>query len=167
MTLLQSHMRLWQNTAMRAIGQDTKPVAVTDKGDRRFTSAEWEERAAFDFIRQSYLITSRWLVDTMSDIEGLSTEDAHKVRFHTKQITDALSPSNFLLSNPEVIRETVESRGQNLVRGVKNLARDIKAGGGVLKMPLTDEKCVRVRREHRNHPGQDRLSKRPDPAYSV
>jgi len=136
--LWQSHMRLLQSTAMRAIGQTTKPLATPDKGDRRFTSVEWEERAAFDFIRQSYLITSRWLVDTMSNIEGLSDEDAHKVRFHTKQIADALSPSNFLLSNPEVIKETVESRGQNLVRGVKNLARDIKAGGGALKMPLTD-----------------------------
>ena len=142
--LWQSHMRLWQSTARRALGQTTKPVATTDKGDRRFTSLEWEERAAFDFIRQSYLITSRWLVDTMSDIEGLSGEDAHKVRFHTKQLTDALSPSNFLLSNPEIIKETVESRGQNLVRGVKNLARDIKAGGGTLKMPLTDENAFEL-----------------------
>jgi polyhydroxyalkanoate synthase len=137
----KGHMELWQSSARRALGEDVPPTATADPNDRRFQSDEWDDQPVFDFLRQSYLITSRWLADTTASIEGLSEKDAHKLRFHTKQVSDALSPSNFILTNPEVIKATIDSKGQNLVRGMKNFARDIKAGGGVLKVALTDEKA--------------------------
>ena len=152
--LWQQHMKLWQHAADKMLGKETAPVATPDEGDRRFKSGEWEDNPVFDVIRQSYLITSRWLTKTMAGIENLSEEDARKVQFHTQQLADALSPSNFLLTNPEVIRETVESGGQNLVRGMQNLQRDLEAGGGRLKITMTDPDAYELGRNIATTPGK-------------
>ena len=167
MELWQQHMQLWQHAADRLMGKETKPVAESDKGDRRFKSKEWEENQVFDVIRQSYLITSRWLTKTMANIDNLSEDDARKVQFHTQQMADALSPSNFLLTNPEVIKATVESGGQNLVRGMENLKRDIEAGKGQLKIRMADDRGLRTRQEHRHSAGQGRLPERCHAAHPV
>ncbi|MDH5260817.1 MAG: class I poly(R)-hydroxyalkanoic acid synthase [Gammaproteobacteria bacterium] len=142
--LWQQHMQLWQSAAAKVLGDKTGVTTTADKGDKRFKSGEWDENPIFDFIKQSYLITSRWLMDTMSNIEGMSEADAKKVQFHTKQLADAMSPSNFLLTNPDVIKATIDSGGQNLVRGMQNLARDIKAGDGKLKIAMTDENAFEL-----------------------
>ena len=152
--LWQQHMQLWQHTADKLLGKETKPVAEPEKGDRRFKSKEWDDNQIFDVIRQSYLITSRWLTKTMSEIDNLSEEDARKVQFHTQQLADALSPSNFLLTNPEVIRETVESGGQNLVRGMQNLKRDIEAGRGQLKIKMADDEAYELGKNIATAPGK-------------
>ena len=152
--LWQQHVKLWQHAADKMLGKQTDPVATPDKGDRRFKSKAWEENEVFDIIRQSYLITSRWLMKTMSGIENLSEEDARKVRFHTQQLADALSPSNFLMTNPEVIRETVESGGQNLVRGMQNLQRDLAAGGGNLKITMADQAAFEIGKNIATTPGK-------------
>ena len=152
--LWQQHMKLWQHAADRMLGKKTEPVATPEKGDRRFKSKEWEENEVFDIIRQSYLITSRWLMKTMSNIENLSEEDALKVRFHTQQLADALSPSNFLMTNPEVIRETVESGGQNLIRGMRNLQRDLAAGDGKLKITMADQNAYEIGKNIATTPGK-------------
>ena len=142
--LWQQHMELWQKAAASALGDSAEPATTADKGDRRFKSEHWDENPIFDFIKQSYLITSRWLINTVSEIEGLSDTDAKKVQFHTQQLVDAMSPSNFLMTNPEVIKETMDSGGQNLVRGMQNLSRDIKAGDGTLKIAMTDENAFEL-----------------------
>ena len=152
--LWQQHLDLWEHAAKRMLGAETEPVAAPERGDRRFKSSEWDENAVFDVIRQSYLITSRWLTNTMADIDNLSEEDARKVQFHTQQIADALSPSNFLLTNPDVIKETVESGGQNLVRGMSNLQRDLDAGQGQLKILMTDPDAFEVGRNVATTPGK-------------
>ncbi len=152
--LWQQHMQLWRHATDKMLGKETEPVAVPDRGDRRFKAKEWEEDGVFDIIRQSYLITSRWLISTVSDIDNLNEEDARKVQFHTRQIADALSPSNFLLTNPEVIRETVRSRGQNLVRGMKNLKRDIEGGSGKLKITMADRDAYEVGKNIATAPGK-------------
>ena len=152
--LWQQHVKLWQHAADKMLGKQTDPVATPDKGDRRFKSKAWEENEVFDIIRQSYLITSRWLMKTMSGIENLSEEDARKVRFHTQQLADALSPSNFLMTNPEVIRETVETGGQNLVRGMQNLQRDLAAGGGNLKITMADQAAFEIGKNIATTPGK-------------
>ncbi len=154
MELWQQHMALWQHTADKMLGKETAPVAEADKSDRRFKSSEWDENQVFDVIRQSYLITSRWLTKTMSEIDNLSEQDALKVRFHTQQLADALSPSNFLLTNPEVIKETVESGGQNLVRGMQNLQRDIEAGKGQLKITMADDRAYELGKNIATAPGK-------------
>jgi poly[(R)-3-hydroxyalkanoate] polymerase subunit PhaC len=152
--LWQQHMKLWQHAADKMLGKESDPVAKPDKGDRRFKSKDWEQNEVFDIIRQSYLITSRWLMKTMSDIDNLSEEDAHKIRFHTQQLADALSPSNFLMTNPEVIRETVESGGQNLLRGMQNLQRDLAAGNGNLKITMADQAAFEIGRNIATTPGK-------------
>ena len=154
MELWQQHMKLWQHAADRMMGKETEPVAQADKGDRRFQSKEWEENQIFDVIRQSYLITSRWLTKTMADIDNLSEADARKVQFHTQQMADALSPSNFLLTNPDVIKATVESGGQNLVRGMENLKRDMEAGKGQLKITMADKQAYELGKNIATAPGK-------------
>jgi polyhydroxyalkanoate synthase len=152
--LWKQHMALWQHAADKMLGKKTSPVAEADEGDRRFKAEEWDDNPVFDMIRQSYLITSRWLTRTMSSIDNLSEEDALKVRFHTQQFADALSPSNFLLTNPEAIKATVESGGQNLVRGMQNLQRDIEAGKGSLKIKMADDAAYEVGKNIATAPGK-------------
>ncbi|MDH3812029.1 MAG: class I poly(R)-hydroxyalkanoic acid synthase [Gammaproteobacteria bacterium] len=152
--LWKKQASLWQHAADRVLGRETQPVAEAPKGDRRFKGKEWEEHLVFDLIRQSYLITSDWMSQVVSGIDGLDEEDAHKVQFHTRQLTNALSPSNFLLTNPEVIRETVASRGKNLVQGMQNLRRDIQAGKGKLNIMMTDPEAFEVGRDVATTPGK-------------
>ena len=152
--LWQQHLELWEHAAKKMLGAETEPVAKPEKGDRRFKSAEWDNNQVFDIIRQSYLITSRWLTKTMADIDNLSEEDARKVQFHTQQIADALSPSNFFLTNPDVIKETVDSSGQNLIRGLNNLKRDLEAGDGQLKITMTDQDAYQIGKNIATTPGK-------------
>lgn len=152
--LWQQHLDLWEHATKKMLGAETEPVAEPERGDRRFKSSEWEDNPVFDVIRQSYLITSRWLTKTMADIDNLSEEDARKVDFHTKQIADALSPSNFMLTNPDVIKETVESGGKNLIRGLDNLKRDLEAGDGQLKIMMTDPAAYEVGKNIATAPGK-------------
>jgi polyhydroxyalkanoate synthase len=152
--LWQQHMKLWQHATDKMMGKETEPVASPKPGDRRFKSSEWEENPVFDIIRQSYLITSDWLMKTMSDIDDLDEEDALKVQFHTQQLADAMSPSNFFLTNPEVIKETVESGGQNLLKGIQNLQRDLDAGGGELQITMADQDAYEIGKNIATTPGK-------------
>jgi polyhydroxyalkanoate synthase len=152
--LWKKQASLWQHAADRVLGRETQPAAEVPKGDRRFRGKEWEENLVFDLIRQSYLITSDWMIQVVSDVDGLEEEDAHKVQFHTRQLTNALSPSNFLLTNPEVIKETVASRGKNLVRGMQNLRRDIQVSKGKLNIMMTDPEAFEVGRNVATTPGK-------------
>jgi polyhydroxyalkanoate synthase len=136
--LWQSHMALWQQAAAAMGGQPTDPVVAPEPGDRRFRHPDWEENPLFSFIKQSYLITSRWLVETMAGVGGLDAQTAKKVEFYTRQFADAFAPTNFPWSNPEVLRETADSQGQNLVRGMENFRRDMDRGSGQLRITMSD-----------------------------
>jgi polyhydroxyalkanoate synthase len=136
--LWQSHMALWQQAAATMAGQAAEAVVAPEPGDRRFRHPDWDENQLFSFIKQSYLITSRWLVDTMAGVGGLDPQTARKVEFYTRQFADAFAPTNFPWSNPEVMRATADSQGQNLVRGMENFRRDLDRGGGQLRMTMSD-----------------------------
>ncbi|MDR2166087.1 MAG: class I poly(R)-hydroxyalkanoic acid synthase [Zoogloeaceae bacterium] len=136
--LMWDYFALWQHSTLKLLGVPNAPVATPQKGDRRFHGEDWEERLLFDFIKQSYLITARRLHDTVSDVEGLDEATRQKVSFFTRQYIDAVSPSNFAFTNPEVLRETVRSNGQNLLKGFDNLLQDIETGGGELRIRMTD-----------------------------
>lgn len=132
MELWQEYVGLWQHMAHRATGAtEGEAYAAPEKGDRRFKDASWEENHIFDLLKQSYLVSSRWLQKTVSEVEGLDDDTRLKVDFYTRQFVDALSPSNFFHTNPEVIRATVESQGENLVRGLDNLIEDLEGGKGI------------------------------------
>ncbi len=134
----QDYMTLWQNTARRMWGEPSAPVIQPDPKDKRFKDEAWKENEVFDFIKQSYLLSARYVQDVIGQAEGLDRKTAQKVDFYSRQFIDAMSPSNFLLTNPEVLRKTVESGGENLLRGLNNLLGDLERGRGKLAIKMTD-----------------------------
>jgi polyhydroxyalkanoate synthase subunit PhaC len=117
MEMMRDYFSLWQHSTMKMMGMPFQAVATPEKSDKRFKDEDWEGNFLFDFMKQSYLIAARHLHDTVSEAEGLDEATQAKVNFFTRQYIDALSPTNFALTNPEVFRETVKSHGQNLVKG--------------------------------------------------
>jgi len=148
--LWQQYAALWQTTA-QGDGKPATPMAKPEKGDRRFNDASWSENQVFDVLKQYYLIASRWLQKTVGDVEGLDSETRHKVNFYTRQFVDAMSPTNFFLTNPEVIRTTLESHGENLVHGLDNLLSDLEDGECISQ---TDFDAFEVGRNLATTPGK-------------
>jgi polyhydroxyalkanoate synthase subunit PhaC len=145
-SLWQSYMELWQTTARRMMGEQTQPVIEPSRGDRRFKDKDWQENPVFDFLKQSYLLTSRWLLDTVHSVDGLDEKTSKKIDFYTRQFVDAMAPSNFAATNPEVLRATVESGGENLIKGLDNLLEDLESGKGRLRIKMTDMEAFEVGR---------------------
>lgn len=134
----QDYMTLWQNTARRMMGMDAEPVIDAPSTDRRFKDDAWKENEVFDFIKQSYLLSARFVQDVVKQVDGLDPKTAQKVDFYSRQFVDAMSPSNFLLTNPEVLRKTAETGGENLLKGLNNLLADLERGKGKLHIKMTD-----------------------------
>jgi polyhydroxyalkanoate synthase subunit PhaC len=154
MSMWAEYMRLWQATWMKMLGLEAAPVAVPAKGDARFKDDDWSSNFLFDHIKQSYLIAARHIQQAVANVEGLPPDSEKKVAFFTRQYVDALAPSNFLLTNPQVLRETVQSGGQNLVRGLNNLLADLEKGGGQLRISMTDESAFQLGRNIATTPGK-------------
>ncbi|MGQ3049091.1 MAG: PHA/PHB synthase family protein [Niveispirillum sp.] len=154
MSLWQDYMSLWQRTTQRLLGQEAAPVVAPAKEDKRFKDSAWDENALFDYIKQSYLLTARWLQSTVHEVEGMDDKTAKKVDFYTRQFVDAMAPSNFVLTNPEVLRATIESGGENLVKGLENLLGDLERGKGQLAISMTDYKKFEVGKNIAATPGQ-------------
>ena len=146
--LWRQYATLWQNAIQ---GDAAEPVAAPEKGDRRFKDAEWNENQVFDLLKQSYLITSRWLQKTVGEVDGLDDATRHKVDFYTRQFVDAMSPTNFFHTNPEVIRTTLETQGANLVSGLDNLIDDLESGKGIRQ---TDFDAFEVGKNLASTPGK-------------
>ena len=144
LSLWNDYMTLWQRTAQRFLGGPAEPLIEPAQGDRRFRDAAWDNNTLFDYIKQSYLLTARWLQNTVRAVEGIDERTARKVDFYTRQFVDALAPSNFLMTNPEVLRATIESRGENLLQGLKNLLDDLERGKGRLAIRMTDMAAFRI-----------------------
>ena len=134
----QDYMTLWQNTTRRLMGIENAPVITADPKDKRFADESWKENEVFDFIKQSYLLSARYVQDVVGQAEGLDRKTAQKVDFYSRQFIDAMSPSNFVMTNPEVLRKTAETGGENLLRGLNNLLGDLERGRGKLAIKMTD-----------------------------
>ncbi len=154
MKLLQDSMQLWQATARRMLGQEAEAVAEPEKGDRRFKHEAWNEELVFDYLKQSYLLTSRWVQSVVGEVEGLDPKDREKVDFYTRQFLSAMAPSNFVITNPAVLHQTAESGGENLLKGLENLLEDLERGRGRLKISMTDEAAFEVGRNVAATPGK-------------
>src|SRR5258706_7464348 len=154
MNLWIDQIRLLQSSWMKLFGMPSQPVAEPAKGDYRFKDEDWSKNFLFDYIKQSYLIASRHIQQAVAQVEGMAPESEKKVAFFTRQYMDALSPSNFLLTNPQVLRETVNSGGQNLVRGLNNLLADIEKGHGELRISMTDESAFQLGKNVAPTPGK-------------
>ncbi|MDD1529146.1 class I poly(R)-hydroxyalkanoic acid synthase [Bradyrhizobium sp. WBOS7] len=132
--LAKDYLDLWGSAVRRMAGQDAAPAIAPSPRDKRFADPEWKSNQFFDFVMQLYLLTTKWAQDLVRDAEGLDPHTRRKAEFYVQQVTNALSPSNFVLTNPEVLRETLASSGENLARGLSMLAEDIAAGKGMLKI---------------------------------
>jgi polyhydroxyalkanoate synthase len=136
--IAKAYLDLWGSSARRLAGEQAPPAISPSPRDKRFADPEWKSNQFFDFVMQLYLLTTEWAQDLVKNAEGLDAHTRKKAEFYIQQITNALAPSNFVLTNPEVLRETLASNGDNLVRGMKMLAEDIEAGGGTLRIRQSD-----------------------------
>lgn len=145
---------IWQNTFRRSFGADVDPVMTPEPGDRRFLDDAWDENLVFDCIKQTYLLLTRTGRELVSGVGGMSEQDARKLEFATAQMLDALSPTNFAMTNPAVLRETLESRGKNLVDGLNNLFDDLSRSREGLNISMTDMEAFEVGRNLAVTPGK-------------
>jgi len=152
--LFDRYMELWRRSAARLGGETAEPVATPAKGDKRFNDPDWSENPVFDVMKQSYLLTSNWLNGLVSDVEDVEPLTKRRVEFFTKMLTDAFSPSNFLVSNPAALREAMQSQGESLLRGVQNFAADLARGGGQLAISQTDAQRFKVGENVATAPGK-------------
>src|SRR4030088_2357507 len=135
-------------------GEKTEPVAEPSPKDKRFIDPEWSSNQFFDFLKQAYLLTVTWADHLVKDAEGLDPVTLQKADFYVRQISNAIAPSNFVLTNPELLRETLASNASNLARGMHMLAEDISAGGGELRIRQTDPRMFEVGRNLALTPGK-------------
>jgi polyhydroxyalkanoate synthase len=137
--LLSRYMDLWQSAAKRiADGEKSPPVISPAPGDRRFNDADWDANPMFDVIKQSYLLSASWLNELIGQVEDVDPKTKRRAEFYMKFMTDALSPSNFLISNPVALRQAVATEGESLVRGMDNFAADLERGQGSLQISQAD-----------------------------
>jgi polyhydroxyalkanoate synthase len=152
--LYARYMELWRTAALRAGAQPDNQEKPPARGDKRFTDPDWSANPVFDIVKQSYLITSNWLNDVVSSAEGVDPINKRRVEFFTGMLTDAFSPSNFLLTNPVALREALETRGESVLKGVENFAADLARGGGKLAISQTDFDRFKVGENVATAPGK-------------
>jgi polyhydroxyalkanoate synthase subunit PhaC len=140
----KGYLDLWGSAMRRFAGEQAPPAISPSPRDKRFADPEWKSNQFFDFIMQAYLLTTQWAQDLVHNAEGIDAPTRKKAEFYVNQITNALSPSNFVLTNPEVLRQTLSSSGTNLARGMQMLAEDIEAGKGMLKIRQSDPANLEV-----------------------
>ena len=150
----KAYLDLWASAVRRLAGEPAAPVATPAPGDRRFSDPEWSQNQFFDFLKQAYLLTAQWADKLVADAASLEPHTKLKAEFYVRQITNALAPTNFVLTNPELLRETLTSNADNLVRGMHMLAEDIERGGGHLKIRQSDSSMFEVGRNLAITPGK-------------
>lgn len=144
MRLAENYIKLWGNVTERFLGKEIEPLYKSEGKDTRFKDEAWQNNPVFDFIKQSYFLNSNWIQDVVSEIKHTDSKDKQKLDFYTKLLIDAMSPTNFMLTNPEVIKETLATNGQNLLKGAENLIRDLKKSKNGLQITTADSKSFAV-----------------------
>src|SRR3982074_2937228 len=144
MKLGKAYLDLWGSSMRRMVGEEAAAAIAPSPRDKRFSDPEWKPKQFYWFLMQLYLLTTQWAHDLVRNAEGLDPHTRKKAEFYVQQITNAMAPSNFVLTNPEVLRETLASSGDNLVRGMKMLAEDIEAGHGSLRIRQSDPSNLEV-----------------------
>ncbi len=154
MQLWNAYGQLWQAAWQRAIGAPAEAVATPARNDKRFKDKDWQENTVFDFLKQFYLISANWAQDMVENADGVDEHTRHKAKFYVEQIANALSPSNFPISNPEVLRTTLATNGANLIEGLKHLEEDMKTPDGRLRIKQTDMGAFEIGRNIAMTPGK-------------
>jgi polyhydroxyalkanoate synthase len=154
MRLWLQQAELWRRSTLKLWGLQEEPLATPAPGDKRFKGEDWSQHALFDYVKQSYLLTSRWIMDTVQNVGELEERDRRKVEFYTRNFVEAMSPANFAATNPEVLRATLKEKGENLSRGLENMLKDLERGKGNLLIRQTDLDAFEVGRDMATTPGQ-------------
>lgn len=156
LSFMQKSMELYQQSLTNLLGGSvvSDPVIEEDRSDRRFKHEGWADQPAFNSIKQSYLLASKWMRDQVQGVEGLDEHTAEKVEFFTERYLDAMSPTNFAATNPAVIEKIVETKGANLVHGLKNMLEDLEAGKGELRIRMTDTSAFELGENVATTPGK-------------
>jgi polyhydroxyalkanoate synthase len=152
-SLGRAYLDLWSGAVKRLAGEEAPPAVTPDPKDKRFADPEWSQNQFFDFLKQTYLLTTQWADRLVKDAE-VDEHTRKKAEFYIRQIGNAISPSNFVLTNPELLRETLSSNAENLVRGMHMLSEDIEAGQGHLKIRQSDPSLFEVGRTLALTPGK-------------
>ncbi len=152
--LFSRYMDLWKSTTRRMAGETPEAVVSPGKGDKRFADPDWSDNPVFDVMKQSYLLTSNWLNGLIAEVEGVDPLSKRRVEFFMKMLTDAFSPSNFLVSNPAALREVIATNGESLLKGMENFAGDLERGGGQLSISQTDFTPFKVGENIATAPGK-------------
>ena len=150
----QDYLNLWQVVSRRLLGEQIDPIMKPAPGDKRFRDVLWAENALFDWIKQSYLLMGHHLYQLFTSVEGVDAKTAEKIDFYTRQLVDALSPTNFALTNPQVIQTTLETGGANLIKGWINLLEDLDRGQGRLCLTQTDPEAFELGKNLAVTPGK-------------
>lgn len=150
----KSFLALFTSMSRRLAGEPAEPAVTPDPRDKRFSDPEWSSNEYFDFIKQAYLIVADWAKYLIDHADNLDPAVRQRAEFYMRQIVNATAPSNFLFTNPVLLRTTLDRSAENLVRGAKMLAEDIEAGGGDLKIRQSDMTTFEVGRNLAITPGK-------------
>jgi len=152
---MSDSLKLWQYTTSKLMGGDgAAPVIEPERGDNRWRDEEWNQNLVFDYIKQSYLLAARCVEDTLEEADHLEEKEAKRLSFFAKQFVNAMSPTNYPTTNPEVLRATLEKRGENLLQGLQNFVRDMEEGDGQLRIAMTDTEAFKVGENVATTPGK-------------
>jgi polyhydroxyalkanoate synthase subunit PhaC len=150
--LVHDNVALWQKAAERMWMM--RPSEPDRPKDKRFKHSDWTENAVFNYVKESYLVAAKSILSTVRDVKGMNETSARKVDFYTRQFVDAVSPSNFVATNPEVLKATLDTGGQNLLHGLENLLSDLDRGDGRLSITMTDMNAFRLGENIATTPGK-------------
>lgn len=146
----QQQLQIWQNVALTA---NTEEIVKAEKGDKRFAHEEWQNDIFFNFIKQSYLLFSKTYLETIESIEGLDEKSKERISFFSRQAINAMSPSNYIATNPELLKLTLEQNGENLLAGLEQLKEDVESSADILKIRMTNNNAFRIGEDIANTKG--------------
>jgi polyhydroxyalkanoate synthase len=152
--LFKDYTELWGRSVRRFLGEEVEPVIEPAPGDNRFKDPDWSNGQFFDFWKQAYLLGARWAEDMTRKTEGVDDKTRKRALFYLEQMLAAFSPSNFALTNPEVVRATLATNAENLVQGMTHLAHDLEHSKDLLRISQTDLSAFEVGRNLAITPGK-------------
>ncbi|EHA1080344.1 class I poly(R)-hydroxyalkanoic acid synthase [Photobacterium damselae] len=137
----EQQLQIWQNLVL---SDPSKSVVEAELGDKRFANKAWQNELLYNFIKQSYLLFSKTYQDTIDSIEGVDEKTKERISFFSRQAINALSPSNFIATNPELLKMTLEQNGENLIAGLEKFKEDIESSADILKVRMTNNNAFRI-----------------------
>ncbi|MEE4212063.1 MAG: class I poly(R)-hydroxyalkanoic acid synthase [Parvularcula sp.] len=154
MSLWDNYTKLFASVADRMAGQKGDAVIEPSASDRRFQHQAWQENPALDFVKQSYLLLSKWVYEAIEAAEGVDAATKRRAQFHADQFLSAMSPTNVPALNPDVVEAAMQSQGANFIKGLENFMADLERGHGELAIRQADLDFFKVGENIATTPGK-------------